>query len=199
MLCSSLDTGRLRCKCSSAVCPILCSSQPTMSPLTKRKTISREKPHLEPPWINRTCKTGTFRNEENRTLVCHPRTSYAHGHSERRGYVDSTRQLRSISTAPRPDGDFDAGACSRAAETVRQRTCRSVRLRYYCLMSSPHWGECCITLEEIEVTHSKMIQTRRRKAVGKKRRERADKLSKKLRGRDARPQSGPGHGAALAG
>jgi hypothetical protein len=42
-----------------------------------------------------------------------------------------------------------------------------------------------------------MVQTRRRRAVGKKRRERVAKLSKKLRRHGAVPQGGPVRGAAL--
>jgi hypothetical protein len=54
-------------------------------------------------------------------------------------------------------------------------------------------------LEEIAVTHSKMVQTRRRRAVGKKRRARVDKLSKKLGRQGAGKQSGPVRGATLTG
>jgi hypothetical protein len=42
-----------------------------------------------------------------------------------------------------------------------------------------------------------MVQTRRRRAAGKKRRERLDKLSKKLRRHAARPPSDPVLSAAL--
>jgi hypothetical protein len=54
-------------------------------------------------------------------------------------------------------------------------------------------------LEEIAVTHSKMVQTRRRRAVGKKRRERVDKLSRKLGSPGAPPQSAPVRDATLTG
>jgi hypothetical protein len=57
----------------------------------------------------------------------------------------------------------------------------------------------CIDMANPTVTHLKMLQTRRRRAVGKKLCETVDELSRKLRRHGAPPQSSPSRGPALTG
>jgi hypothetical protein len=47
-------------------------------------------------------------------------------------------------------------------------------------------------------THSRTVQTRRRRAVDKKKREREDKLAKKVAQQGTKPEGGPGQDAGRA-